>query len=494
MSTLVDYSIFGKNDIRALVGSQITPPVFEFVGKAYAKYITERLQNAGEKKEQVWISVGMDARLHSPELKESVINGLTSSGINVLDLGLCPTPFGYFSEYVDLNKENISKISGTLIITASHNPPEYNGLKMTFDKNALSESEIAELREIVKKEDYIQSTTKGAIKPYNLVSDYINFMKKSFSKFSKGIKVVVDSGNATGGIIAPELYRELGCEVIDILTEPDGNFPVHHPNPSSEKNLQYLKEKIKEHNADFGIAFDGDSDRIGVVDNTGYIIPGDQLLLIFALDILKNLKVGAEKPTFISEVKCSQVLYDEIGRNNGKAVMWKTGHAFIKAKMKEENSILSGEMSGHIFFKDRFFGFDDAIYAGCRFIEVFAKNRAKNPECKVSDIIDKLPKACTSKEVRLACPHELKTSVIQSLNDELKKNPKLFGDKIEKIITIDGLRIVFDGGFALIRASNTEPTFTLRFEGKTKEKVEKYQDTMVKFINETLKNNGSLCN
>lgn len=485
MNIYIDECIFGKNDIRAIVGEQINPPVFELVAKAYATYIIDKSRKLNNNNE-IWVSVGMDARLHSPELKEAVIKGLIASGINVLDLGLCPTPFGYFSEYANLEKENISKISGTLIITASHNPPEYNGLKMTFNKNTLSEDEIIELKNITKNGNFKSFGKEGICKKYNLVNDYISFMTKSLTPAGKGLKVVVDSGNATAGIVAPELYRKLGCEIIDVLSEPDGNFPVHHPNPASDKNLEYLIGKIKENNADFGIAFDGDSDRVGIVDNTGHIIPGDQLLLIFALDILKNVKIGAQKPVFISEVKCSQILFDEIERNNGKAIMWKTGHAYIKSKMKEENSILSGEMSGHIFFKDRFFGYDDAIYAGARFIEIMAKKKAKNQDFKVSDLIASLPQTCTSKEVRQPCPHEFKNVVIENLSKAIEKNSMLFNDKIEKIITIDGLRIVFNGGFALIRASNTEPTFTLRFEAKTCKQLEAYKQALIGFIENNL--------
>ncbi len=475
---------FGKNDLRGLVGSAITPELFEQVGKAYAEYVRKKLSLSGDV--NFWVSVAQDARLHSPELTDALIKGLLSSGVNVIDIGIAPTPFGYFSEYNDFNKEGVSGLVGSLIVTASHNPPEYNGLKMTCNKQSLSEEEIVELREITKKGQFSNNSRPGIYKKYNLVPDYINFVFNSFGEIGKGVKVVVDSGNGTGGVVAPELYRKLGCEVIDIYSKPDGNFPNHHPDPSNEKNLVLLKEKIAEVDADFGIAFDGDSDRVGIIDNTGYSIPGDQLLLLFALDILENSQQTDKKPVFISEVKCSQILFDEINRNNGQAIMWKTGHAYIKTKMKEENAILAGEMSGHIFFKDRFFGHDDAVYAGCRFIEIAAKNKAKNPNFKVSELIDNLPKAYTSREVRNPCPNELKTKVLENLAKEIDNNPDMFGSKIEKIITIDGLRIVFNGGFALIRQSNTEPTFTLRFEGSTQENCDNYQNTMLKILKENL--------
>lgn len=474
---------FGKNDLRGLTGEVITPELFEQVGKAYSKYITEKSINLDNK--ELWVSIAQDARNHSPGLTEALIKGLLSSGINVLDLGICPTPLAYFSEYIDLNNEGISQLAGSLIVTASHNPPEYNGLKLTFNKNTLSEEEIIELKEIVKNSIYTKTSKTGLYKKYNIAADYINFLTNSFSETGKGVKVVVDSGNGTGGVAAPELYRNLGCDVVDIYSEPDGNFPNHHPDPSKEKNIELLRKKISEVNADFGIAFDGDSDRIGVVDNTGYSIPGDQLLLIFSLDILNNLKTE-EKPVFISEVKCSQVLFDQIDKNNGRSIMWKTGHAYIKSKMKEENAILAGEMSGHIFFKDKYYGFDDAIYAGCRFIEIIAKNKAKNQNFKVSDLIENLPKAYTSRELRIKCPNELKSKVLENLEQQIKQTPNIFNSKIEKIITIDGLRIVFNGGFALIRASNTEPVFTLRFEGSTQEDSDNYKNVLLKILEENL--------
>ena len=231
----------------------------------------------------------------------------------------------------------------------------------------------------------------GEVLQYNIISDYIETQLNNFPRMGGGIKIVVDSANATGGLVAPELYRELGCEVVELYSEPDGNFPNHHPNPSDEKTLDDIKAKVVESGADFGIAFDGDSDRVGIIDNRGYSIPGDQLLLIFALDVLKDFSIRGEKPKIVSEVKCSQVLFDTINARGGEAIMWKTGHGFIKSKMKEEKAILAGEMSGHIFFKDRYYGFDDAIYAGCRFIEIVAKARNENPNFTVSDLIASLP-------------------------------------------------------------------------------------------------------
>lgn len=486
MAFLLNENIFKKNDIRGIVGEGIDFNLYEIVARAYAEYIN---LNTKEKNKEIWISVGMDARLHSPGFAKALINSLLSCGINVLDLGLCPTPLAYYSEFVDLKDEGISEISGSLIVTASHNPSDYNGIKITFNKQTFSDGEIEKLKNLVKQEINNNSSTsekKGIYREYNMISKYIERMSKDFSEIGKGLKIVVDSGNATAGIVAPELYRKVGCEVIDIFSEPDGNFPNHHPDPSKDSNLVALREKVLESNADFGIAFDGDSDRIGVVDNMGNSIPGDKLLLVFALDILNNNN-NMNKPVFISEVKCSQVLYNLIEENGGKAIMWKTGHAYIKSKMKEENATLAGEMSGHIFFKDRYYGFDDAIYAGNRIIEIIASSKRKNPDFNLCESIDSFPKVYTSKEERVPCPDNLKQIIISELYQEIKNNPEFLGAKVQDVITIDGLRIIFDDGFALIRASNTEPTFTLRFESSSLENLNKYKDNMLSIVDSKLK-------
>ena len=463
--------VFGKNDIRGKVGEDLTPELYTAIGKAFAQYIGET---------GVWVSVGRDARNHSPQMTEALIQGLIQSGINVYDMGLCPTPLGYYSEY------KIPNIVGTLIITASHNPSEYNGLKMTYKKVALNEHEIIKLREITRNGNFSTSSQKGQYKTYDILSEYINEQTSTFKQAGKGVKVVVDSANATGGIVGPELYRKMGCEVVELYSEPDGNFPNHHPNPSDEKTLADLKTKVIETQADFGIAFDGDSDRIGIIDDKGRSLAGDRLMLIFALDILsKNQK---ENPTFVSEVKCSQVLYDTIEKNGGRAIMWKTGHGFIKSKMKEENALMAGEMSGHIFFKDRYYGYDDAVYAGCRFIEIVSSKKAENPHFSVHEFINSFPKTFTSEEVRLHCPNEHKYRIVEELQNEFASKPDVFASKINKVITIDGVRLVFEDGFALIRASNTEPVFTLRFEAGSSDMLLNYRTKMLEIVDEKLKN------
>src|SRR5574344_441336 len=372
-----------------------------------------------------------------------------------------------------------------MIITASHNPKEYNGLKMTYSRQTLNEAQIKEVKDLTFR-SWKNLPEKIEIKDFSteIIPEYIEEMKNKFGKIGQGIKVVVDSANATGGIVGPKLYRELGCEVIELYSEPDGNFPNHHPNPSLLSTLKSLSETVIKNNADLGIAYDGDSDRIGVVDTKGIPMTGDKLLLIYALDMIKSSNI---KPTVVSEVKCSQVLYDTINSTGAKAVMCKTGHGYIKDKMKETNAILGGEMSGHTFFKDRYYGFDDAIYAGCRIIEIIAKQRSCNPDFKIEDMLKPFEGVCTSKEVRFRCPNEFKKPVLDDMKKYVSENSELFGTKIKDIITLDGMRIVLEDGFAMIRQSNTEPVFTLRFEAKSKENCQHYEDTFVNLLDKTVK-------
>ena len=480
MNKTITFTAFGKNDLRGIYGEDITEDLFYYVGRAFVDYI--RLQTS-KKPDEIWITIAQDARLHSPSLAKSLSKGIIATGANVVNLGLVPTPLGYYSEVVGVPNKitNDCPISGGLIVTASHNPSEYNGLKLTFNKMSFSESQIKELKEITQKIISGEEPQRrwGLVKDYDIVPQYSENLITNFARVGTGIKVVVDSANGTGGVVAPQLYRDLGCEVIELYSEPDGNFPNHHPNPSNLKTLDDIRKAVVENNADLGIAFDGDSDRIGVIDSKGNPLTGDKLLLIYALDVIKELVCRGEKPKIVSEVKCSQVLYDTIDKNGGEAIMCKTGHGYIKAKMKETGAILAGEMSGHIFFKDRYYGFDDAIYAGCRIIEIVAKNKYNNPDFKIESLLTDFDGVFTSDEVRFHCPNDRKKEVLDSLKKLIDENKDLFGSDIRDIVTLDGMRIIFDDGFALIRQSNTEPVFTLRFEAKSKDKMEHYKKVLV---------------
>lgn len=480
---------FGKNDIRGIYGDDITEELYYNTGRGFVDWLKKE---SGISEADMWITITIDARTHSPSLEKALSDGITSTGANVVKLGLAPTPIGYYSEVAGLPKDITGgkNVIAAAIITASHNPKEYNGLKMTYAKRTLSESQIAEVKEHTFKEMKFPSEPsipQGQIKEYNIIPDYIKEMKEKFGQIGKGIKVVVDSANATGGVVGPQLYKELGCDVIELFSEPDGNFPNHHPNPSVEKTLDTLKEVVVENKADIGIAYDGDSDRIGIVDQNGKFLTGDKLLLIYATDLIEDCKNNGTCPTVVSEVKCSQVLYDTINKLGGQAVMCKTGHGYIKDKMKETNALLAGEMSGHTFFKDRYYGFDDAIYAGCRIIEIIANHKKINPGFKISDMLKPFDEVCSSEEVRFPCPNELKKSTLEKVKQCVEEDKNLFGSEIKEIITLDGMRIVFDGGFALIRQSNTEPVFTLRFEAKNKEECDRFKSCMINTLENILK-------
>ena len=480
MNKTITFTAFGKNDLRGIYGEDITEDLFYYVARAFVDYI--RLQTS-KRVDEIWITVAQDARLHSPSLAKSIMKGIVASGANVVNLGLVPTPLGYYSEVVGVPSyvTNDCPVSGGLIITASHNPSEYNGLKLTFNKMSFSEEQIKELKEITQKIISGEEPQRrwGINREYDIIPQYSENLIQSFARVGSGIKIVVDSANGTGGVVAPQLYKDLGCEVIELYSEPDGNFPNHHPNPSNIKTLDVIRKTVVEQGADFGIAFDGDSDRIGVIDSKGNPLTGDKLLLIYALDVIKDLVRRGEKPKVVSEVKCSQVLYDTINNNGGEAIMCKTGHGYIKSKMKETGAILAGEMSGHIFFKDRYYGFDDAIYAGCRIIEIVAKNKYSNPDFKIEDLLSDFDGVFTSDEVRFHCPNDRKKEVLDKLKNIIDENRNIFGTEIRDIVTIDGMRIIFEDGFALIRQSNTEPVFTLRFEAKSQDKMEHYKKVLV---------------
>ncbi len=487
MVNTMEYTAFGKNDIRGIYGKDITEELFYYLGKGYVKYIEE---NSGLEPKDIWITVSRDARLHSEALSKVLIKGITHVGANAINLDIIPTPLGYYSEYASF-PETIAKevkISGSLIVTASHNPPEYNGLKLTYNKMTLGEKEIKKIKEytIEQMNNDLTSVKHGESRLYNIIQQYIDAIVSKFGRIGQGIKVVIDSANGTAGVVAPKLYKDMGCEVIELYSAPDGNFPNHHPNPSDLTTLEDIKKKVKETGADLGIAFDGDSDRLGVIDSEGNSLTGDKLLFIYAQDVIKDLIVRGEHPSIVSEVKCSQVLFDEINKLGGNAIMAKTGHGFIKAKMKETKAILAGEMSGHMFFKDRYYGFDDAIYAGCRIIEIVAKNKKINPDFKLSDLLTPFKKVCTLDEIRHECPNELKKKVLSEIKEKIKENNNVFDTKINDIVTIDGMRIIFNDGFALIRQSNTEPVFTLRFEAKTKKNAKHYRDVMIELLKESI--------
>jgi phosphomannomutase/phosphoglucomutase len=450
---MINKEIFREYDIRGIADRDLTSPVIEALGRAFAAYLRQKGISGA--------TVGYDARLSSTRLCEDIVRGLTSGGVNATIIGLCPTPALYFSLFH-------LKPGAGVMITGSHNPAEFNGFKLCVGKETIYGDEIQALRRIMEEQAILlkhgsNPGVPGSLKNYQILPDYIGYLTNQFTAFREiPIKVVLDSGNGTAGLAAPPVIRSMGCDVIELFSEPDGRFPNHHPDPTIPKNLTSLIDTIKKTKADLGIAFDGDSDRIGVVDEEGNILWGDQLMIIFSRDILRDLP----KATFVSEVKCSQVMYDDIRGHGGNAIMWKTGHSLIKAKMKEAGAAMAGEMSGHLFFADRYFGYDDAIYAACRIVEILKKLRtAHGPGSRLSSLLTDLPRTYNTPEIRFDCPDNIKFKVV-----ERAKEVFLNGDGLparpREVITVDGVRAIFDKGWGLIRASNTQPVLVMRFEAQ----------------------------
>jgi phosphomannomutase/phosphoglucomutase len=383
----------------------------------------------------------------SPTYHKILKAGIRSAGVDVVDIGLCPTPLMYFAvHHLDL--------LGGIQVTGSHNPPDQNGFKIVIGKSTIFGADIQELRAIIDRGDFDRGN--GAEEAYPIVPAYQGYLQEQFGRCGKGLRIVVDSGNGTGGPVAPAIYRGMDCEVIELYSEPDGRFPNHHPDPTVEENVRELREVVLAKKADLGIAFDGDSDRIGAIDETGRVIWGDEMMVIFSREILRE-HPGA---TVISEVKCSQRLFDDIERSGGKPLMWKVGHSLLKAKMKETGALLGGEMSGHLFFADRYFGYDDAIYAGARLIEAIAKSGES-----LSMMLSDLPQSVFTPEIRVDCPDEIKFEIAIRARDRFRA---LGYD----IVDVDGVRVKFEDGWGLIRASNTQPVLVTRFEASTREALD----------------------
>lgn len=446
--------IFREYDIRGIVNKDFNEDDVNDLGRAFAIYAREH--------NIVELSVGRDCRLHSERIKDVLIESLLENGMNVIDIGVCPTPVFYFSIYH-------YSIGGGMMITASHNPPEYNGFKMCIGTHTIFGNEIQQIRKYIDKK--VKPVKRGVLQEKHVIKDYSEIILNDIKPLN-GLKVGVDGGNATGGPVALPILEKLGCETYPLYCDMDGNFPNHEPDPTRPENMLDLINLIKKEKLDIGIGYDGDADRIGVVDETGKIIYGDKLLVIFARSILEK-HPGS---TFISEVKCSQTMYDDITAHGGNPIMWKTGHSLIKQKMKETNAILAGEMSGHMFFADRYFGYDDAVYASLRLLEILSQHHGP-----VSSLLSGLPEMQNTPEIRVDCPDSQKVAVV---NEVIKHFKKLY-----ETILVDGIRILFnDGAWGLVRASNTQPVLVMRFEAKTKERLQEIQKEVEEVV-ENIRNN-----
>lgn len=442
--------IFREYDIRGVVDKDLTDDVVRLIGKAFGTY----LQRQGGRK----LSVGGDVRLSTERFRQILIEGLTSTGVDVVDIGVVPTPVQYFS----LFKLNVD---GGVMITGSHNPPDFNGFKLAVGQSTIYGEEIQKLREIIEKDEFLSGD--GQVEKTELIPAYIEDIKSRI-KIEGRIKAVVDCGNGAGALVAEKLMRELGVDAFMLYCEPDGRFPNHHPDPTVEANVAALRQRVLELKADLGVAYDGDADRLGVIDDQGEIVWGDRLLILFARDVLKEKK--GQKIIF--EVKCSQALPEAIEAAGGEPIMWKTGHSLLKKKMKETGATIAGEMSGHLFFADRYYGYDDAIYASARLMELLSREGKK-----ISELLADVPKYYSTPEMRLACPSDEEKFKIA------RKAAEYFKEHYD-VIDVDGVRILFGDGWGLVRASNTQPVLVLRFEAKTPERLEEIKNLVLNKLKE----------
>jgi len=429
--------IFREYDIRGVVDEDIDEAVVETIGKAYGTYM-KKIGKDG-------VTIGHDCRLSSPNLSEAMITGITSAGVNVVDLGMVTTPMVYFSLF------NLD-VHGGVIITASHNPSQYNGIKLCVDKDSLFGEGIQKIRKIAEGGNFVKGT--GKVETHDIMDSYLDYLRKNV-EIDPGLRVAIDCGNGMVGIVAPKILRDFGCELTELYVEPDGRFPNHHPDPTVEENIKDLINAVGRQGLQVGLGFDGDGDRIGVVDEKGTIIWGDMLVLIFAREILKH----NPKAKIIGDVKCSGRLFKDIESHGGVPIMWKTGHSLIKNKMKLESAALAGEMSGHIFFADRYYGYDDALYAALRILEIISKTGKRT-----SELLEGVPNAFSTPEIRVDCPDDTKFKLVNQTREELKKD--------YRVIDIDGVRVEFPDGWGLIRASNTQPALVLRFEADSPDRLE----------------------
>lgn len=434
-------NIFREYDIRGLVDTELTDETALGIAKAFGTY----LQHQGKKV----LALGRDVRLTSDRFAEIAQAGLISTGCDVIDIGVVPTPLLYFSLFQ-------LPVDGGMMITASHNPSEYNGFKLCFGTSSIYGEEIQKIRTMIEQEDFI--TGKGTLKHHDgIIPAYIHYVREHI-KLSRPVRVAIDCGNGTASLVAPKLIKAIGCSSIELYCTPDGRFPNHHPDPTDPHNLVDLIAKVKANKTEAGLAYDGDSDRLGVVDDKGNILWGDQLLMIFARDALKR----KPKSTVIFEVKCSKNLEEDITKHNGVPIMWKAGHSLIKSKMKETHAALAGEMSGHLFFADEYFGYDDAIYASARLLRILAEE--KRP---LSEFLSDVPKTYSTPELRVDCPDDKKFDVVTEVTNYYRgKYP---------IVDVDGVRVKFPDGWGLVRASNTQPALVLRFEAETPEGLKRIQ-------------------
>lgn len=434
----VSGEIFREYDIRGIAGTDLTSELARHLGRAVGT--TVRRGDGTD------VLVGRDCRAFGEELSRALAEGLASTGCHVVDAGVIPTPVNYWGIHH-------LRVDGGVEITGSHNPPEYNGFKLTLLGKSLHGDEIQEMRRLIEDEDY--AVGEGRLDATDLLSPYLDELANNLAPASRPLRVVVDAGNGTGGMTAVPLFERLGYEVVPLYCEPDGTFPNHHADPTVEENLADLKKMVAEKKADIGIAFDGDADRIGIIDRGGEVVWGDRLMILLS----RALLVAEPGATIIGEVKCSKTLYDDIEQHGGRAIMWRAGHSLIKAKMKQEGALLAGEMSGHIFYRHRYYGFDDAVYAAGRLLEILSDG-----DQSITERLADVPLTVSTPEIRYDCPEAIKFELVRRVTETFKEGARAGG---YRVVDIDGARVEWPDGWGLVRCSNTQPLLVLRFEAES---------------------------
>lgn len=448
MSSALSREIFREYDIRGVAGQDLTSAVARLVARAYAAFLVE-------KKVFGAIAVGRDNRPSGVDLHGEIVAGLLESGLDVVDIGVVPTPVAYWAQH------NLDVVGG-IQITGSHNPPEFNGFKLGLQTRSIYGADIQHIYSIAATGSFPQGERAGTSRNEDVIDRYIDDVVGRVGQITADLKVVADAGNGAGALVAPKLFERLGVAARCLFCESDGTFPNHHPDPTVPDNLRDLISAVAENKADVGIAFDGDADRIGVIDNTGEIIWGDHLLIIYARDVIA--RKGKGQP-IIFDVKCSQALPEAIEKAGGKPVMWKTGHSLIEEKMHETGAPIAGEMSGHMFFAEGYYGFDDAMYGAARLLRIIADSGRS-----VHEMLADVPRFVSTPELRVACPDNLKFGIVE----EAKKHFAASHD----VIDVDGVRVLFGDGWGLIRASNTQPVLVMRFEARTQQDLDKIRSEM----------------
>jgi phosphomannomutase / phosphoglucomutase len=439
--------IFRQYDIRGIVGEDLDATVTEQVGRAYATLLAEETG-----KESPLVVTGHDNRPSSPELAAGLIRGLTAAGAQVIDIGTAPTPVVYWAE-------KVLGTDGAVQITGSHNPSEWNGIKMTVQGQSIHGDVIQGLRERIDSGTLASGT--GSVEGRPVMQDYVKDVAGRF-RLQRPIKVAVDCGNGSGALCAVELLELLGVEVLPLFCESDGRFPNHHPDPTVDEYLVDLIEKVRESGAECGIAFDGDADRIGVVDENGKVVRGDLLTLLFALDILERRGPGQK---FVFDVKCSQALSEVIEEKGGVPILWMTGHSLMKEKMRDVQAPLAGELSGHICFADEYYGFDDALYAACRIVDLLSRSRKP-----LSAMVAEFPAYVSTPEIRIDVDETRKFDIVRAAQDHFRRT--------HSVIDVDGARVLFGDGWGLLRASNTQPVLVARYEARSAQRLEEIRREM----------------